>query len=151
MPKRKFTPKKGQIDFTDARYAPVINTVVTKGGKVLLVQRSKNLNFYPGYWNGISGFLDDRQSIEQKVRGELREELGIKAGDIAGIRRGNMIVQEAPDYNKTWLVMPILATVDTDKFKLDWEAKTAKWFTPNQARKLKLLPGFDAVLAQFFR
>jgi len=50
--------------------------------KILVVQRSKKLHFYPGYWNGISGFLDDQKNIEQKVKEELREELGITSRHI---------------------------------------------------------------------
>lgn len=67
----KFKPKPGQMDFIKARWTPVINCVVKYRDKFLVVQRSKSLNFYPGYWNGISGFLDDQRSLEQKVKDEV--------------------------------------------------------------------------------
>ena len=130
MAEAKFVSKPGQIDFTDARYCPVVNTVVTRGGKILLVQRSSQMRLYPNYWNGISGFLDDNRSIEEKVRDELREELGIKKTNIAKLKIGNVLIQEAPQYKKTWLVVPVLASIKIDKFQLDWEAKAAKWFNP---------------------
>ena len=72
----KFKPKPGQIDYTNARWAPVINCVVKYKDRILIVQRSSKLNFYPGYWNGISGFLDDKRSLEEKARDELKEEAG---------------------------------------------------------------------------
>lgn len=149
MAEPKFVPRKGQVDYTDIRYAPVVNTVVTCDGKFLLVQRSPHMRLYPGCWNGISGFLDDDRSVEEKVEQELREELGIVAEQIESLERGQVLLQEAPDYHKTWLVVPVLARVKTTSFKLDWEAQRARWYEPGEVKGLKLLPGFKAVLDQF--
>lgn len=146
MKKTKFKLKPGQVDYTNTRWAPVMNCVVKYGDKILVVQRSKELNFYPGYWNGISGFLDDKRSFEQKVKDELREELGIPSKEVKKIRLGEIFHQEAPKYKKTWIVHPVLVEVSTDKIKLDWEARNYKWIKVNEAKKLKLLPGFDQVL-----
>jgi isopentenyldiphosphate isomerase len=146
MKKPKFKAKPGQIDYTKARWAPVINCVLQYKNKILVVQRSKELNLYPGYWNGISGFLDDQKSLEQKVRQELKEELGIPSGQIKRIQLGGIFDQEAPEYKKTWVVHPVLVEVKTDKVKLDWEARNYQWLALQKVKKLKLLPGFDAVL-----
>ena len=146
----KFKVKPGQVDFTKARLAPVINCVVMHKNKILVVERNKNLNFYPGYWNGISGFLDDKKSLEEKVKDELREELGIERGKIKKIRLGEIFDQEEPKYKKTWIVHPVLVDVATDKVKLDWEARNYKWIKVAEAKKLKLLPGFDKVLEKLF-
>lgn len=146
MTRPPFVPQPGQIDYTYARWAPVINCVVKHDGKILVVQRSQELNFYPGYWNGVSGFLDDRRSLEEKVQDELGEELGIMPKDIISIRLGQIFDQEAPDYHKTWIVHPVLVEVATDRVRLDWEAQKYQWVTLDEARALKLLPGFDLVL-----
>ena len=74
---KKFTPKPGQVDYTNIRRAPVINCVLRYGDKILLVKRSAELRLYPNYWNGISGFLDDDRSVLEKVKDEIREETGI--------------------------------------------------------------------------
>lgn len=147
----KFQPKTGQTDYTNARWAPVINCVVKFGDKILVVQRSEKLNFYPGYWNGISGFLDDERSLGEKARDEIFEELGIPAKQIIKFTVGAIFDQEEPQYNKTWIVHPVLAEVATDKIKLDWEAQNYQWLTPAEVRKLNLLPGFDRVLNSFFK
>lgn len=149
MAEPKFVPKPGQTDYTNIRYAPVVNTVVTHGGKVLLVQRSSDMRLYPNYWNGVSGFLDDRRSIEDKVTQELSEELGIAPGDIEGLERGRIILQEAPEYSKTWFIVPVLARITRLTFRLDWEAQRAKWYTCDEIDGLDLLPGFEAVFDQF--
>ena len=146
MKKSKFKLKPGQIDYTNARWAPVINCVVKYRDKILVVQRSKDLNFYPGYWNGISGFLDDKRSFEQKVKDELREEFGIAKNKIKNIRLEEIFHQEAPKYKKSWIVHPVLIEVSGNKIKLDWEARNFKWVKLEDIKKLKLLPGFDDVL-----
>jgi NADH pyrophosphatase NudC (nudix superfamily) len=71
MAEPKFIPKPGQIDYTNIRYAPTINCIVKYQDEFLLLQRSSDLHFYPGYWNGLSGFLDDHKDIEYKVKEEL--------------------------------------------------------------------------------
>jgi len=146
MKTNKFKPKQGQVDYTNIRWTPVINCVLKYGGKILLVQRSKKLNFYPGYWNGVSGFLDDQRSLKEKVFNEIREELGIAKNKIRSIKLGEIFDQEEKKYKKTWIVHPVLVEVKTDKIKIDWEAENFKWVTFAEAEKLKLLPGFDNVL-----
>lgn len=146
MPRPKFKPKPGQIDFSHARWAPVINCVLKYKNKILVVQRSAELSFYPGYWNGVSGFLDDQQSLKQKVEEELKEELGIAKSRITKIRLGEIFDQDALKYKKTWIVHPVLVEVSTDKVRLDWEARSFRWVSLQEAGRLKLLPGFDMVL-----
>jgi len=120
--------------------------VVKYGSKILVVRRNPDLNFYPGYWNGISGFLDDQQSLKEKIYSELSEELGLTRSQIVKIKVGEIFDQDDPQYNKTWVVHPVLVEVKTDKVKLDWEASNYKWLTPIEVKKLKLLPNFIEVL-----
>lgn len=150
MKKIIFKPKQGQVDYTYVRWAPVINCVIKYRDKILVVQRSKELRFYPGYWNGISGFLDDQRSFEQKVRGELKEELCIDKKYVKSIRLGEIFHQDAPKYKKTWIVHPVLVEITTDRIKLDWEARNYRWVRLGEIHKLKLLPGFDRVLEKVF-
>lgn len=150
MAEAKFVPAPGQVDYTDIRYAPCIKViVVNSSGKVLLAKRAEDRRLYPGYWDTFDGFLDDQQSIEEKARQELLEEAGIAAADVVSLKRGQMVVIEAPDYHKTWLLMPVLAEVKTDTFTLDWEATHAKWFDPKEVKDLSLIPGSLEIIGQF--
>ena len=151
MEKPKFKPKPGQVDYTNARWAPVINCVLKFKDKILIVQRNKDLNFYPGYWNGISGFLDDDKSLEQKVKQEIKEELGINEERIISIRLGEIFDQEESKYKKTWIVHPVLVEMNTDKISLDWEAQNYQWTDLEKIKDLNLLPGFSKVLQKLFK
>jgi NADH pyrophosphatase NudC (nudix superfamily) len=151
MEEPAFKARDGQVDYTDIRYAPVVNTIVVYRNKILLLQRNPKMRLYPGYWNGISGFLDDDKSIEEKVYTELKEELGIERAHVTNLERGKPLIQESPEYNKTWLVVPVKADITTNEFKLDWEASAAKWYDPEEISALDLLPGFEPVIGQFFK
>lgn len=148
---RKFKARAGQVDFTNVRWAPVVNCVVQYKNKILVVERSKELRLYPGYWNGISGFLDDEKSLREKVFEELKEEAGLGKKHIRSMRAGEVFDQDEPRYKKTWIVHPVLVSVDTDRITLDWEARRHQWLTLSEVKKLKLLPGFDKVLEILFR
>ena len=143
---KKFQPKLGQTDFTNIRYAPVVNCVLIHEGKILLVKRSGDLNFYPNVWNGISGFLDDEKSFDEKVKEEIAEEVGITEENIISIRRGEIFHQDEPNYRKTWIVHPVLVEVKTSAVTLDWEAQRHRWLSVSEVKVLDLLPGFDEVL-----
>lgn len=142
----KFIPRDGQVDFTNIRWAPVINCVLQFEDKILVVKRSSHMRLYPNYWTGISGFLDDQKRLEEKVYEEIKEELGLSSKDIVSITLGTIFNQEAPKYKKTWIVHPVLVKVNTNVITLDWEASTYQWLKPQEVEKLKLLPGFDQVL-----
>lgn len=150
MAEPKFDPKPGQVDYTHIRWAPVVNCVVENGGKILLVRRSKDMRLYPGFWNGVSGFLDDNKGLEEKVREELREELSIQAEDITSITLGQIFDQDAPEYNKTWIVHPVLVAVKETAIQLDWEAERYMWVTIEETKQMDLLPGFGLVLDALF-
>jgi 8-oxo-dGTP diphosphatase len=144
-----FIPLPGQVDYTRIRYAPVLNAVVICQGKVLLLQRSSGMRSYPNHWCGISGYLDDDRSVEDKARQEILEEVGITADRVVSTRRGTVLLQEAPEHGKSWLVVPILVHVRGRQYRLDWESQAAGWLSMVEALSLPLLPGFEAVIAQY--
>ena len=96
------------------------------------------------------GFLDDQQSLEEKVYQELYEELGLPESAIVRIAAGQVFDQDEPKYHKTWIVHPVLVEVNTEAVKLDWEAGDCRWVTRAEAESLDLLPGFDRVLGSLW-
>lgn len=142
----RFKPKRGQTNYTNIRYAPVVHCILRYRGKVLVVQRSKALRLEPGNWGGIAGFLDDKKDFDDKVKEEIREEAGITSRYIKKIVRGEIFHREAPTYGKTWIVHPVLVDVTTQKVKLNWEARQYQWLTTQEAKKLKPVTDLPRVL-----
>lgn len=149
MPKFRFRPKPGQIDYTRARWAPVINCVVQHGKKFLIVKRNSAMRLYPGCWNGIAGFLDDQKTLEEKVKEELQEEIGIKARDILSIALGEIFDLDDSRYKKTWIVHPVLVKVKHERIRLDWEAEEYRWITPKDVKHFDITANFKKVLKNF--
>jgi hypothetical protein len=78
----------------------------------------------------------------------MLEEVGITGEKILSMQRGTVLLQEAPDCGKSWLVVPVLVRVGDRCYRLDWESQAADWFSMTEAMRLPLLPGFEAVIAQ---
>ena len=136
-----------QVDYTNIRYAPVINIVVQNtDGDILIVKRSDEIGFYPGYWNGIGGFLDDGRDLEEKVGDELSEEAGISTGQIRSIELGPIFHDDEPEYNKTWIIHPVRVRITGDIGDLDWEAQNHAWIAPDQIDQYTAIPSFYTVL-----
>ncbi|OGZ54699.1 MAG: hypothetical protein A3B25_03145 [Candidatus Ryanbacteria bacterium RIFCSPLOWO2_01_FULL_48_26] len=142
-----FKPKPGQKDFANEKRAPVVQCVVQCGNKILVARRSSRMNFYPGFWSGISGFLDDERGVEEKVKEELREEVGIGDRNIIEIIEGAIVEQNDPKYGKTWIVHPVLVKVSTDIVVPNWEIEDYRWIDPEEVGTFELVPGFDAVVS----
>ena len=150
MAEAKFIPAPGQVDYTDIRYAPCIKVIVEHQGKILLAKRAEDRRLYPGVWETIDGFLDDKKSIEEKAVEELAEEVGIPADAVSSLTRGQTALHEDPDHTKTWLLVPVLAKVTTTEYVLDWEASEACWFSPTELKQVQLIPGTLEIIGQFF-
>ncbi|MEK7628223.1 MAG: NUDIX domain-containing protein [Patescibacteria group bacterium] len=142
-----FTPRAGQIDFTHARVCPVVHCIVESELGLLLVQRSKNHPSYPGYWSGITGFLDDGKSVTEKALEEIGEELGYSAPAVDDIQIDRPLLLEDVSNQKTWLTVPVFVRVRHAQVVLDWEADTFAWMSYEKACGMSnLMPGTQIVL-----
>src|SRR3989344_8330151 len=150
MGKKVFKPKPGQTDYTNVRWAPVINCVVKHGDKILIVKRSSNMKFYPGQWNCIGGFLDDDKNLEEKVKEEMLEELEIEGKDIISMRLGEIFDFDDPRLGKTWIIHPALVEVKTDKIVLDWEGEDYRWVKPDELAGFEITPSLKKIIKDFF-
>jgi NAD+ diphosphatase len=70
-------PECGLMNFP--RLAPAVITLVERDGKALLAQ---NAAFVGGFYSILAGFVEPGESLEEAVRREIREEVGIEVRDI---------------------------------------------------------------------
>jgi NAD+ diphosphatase len=61
------------------RIAPAMMCLVTRGDEILL---ARNVNFPPGRYSALAGFLEAGESIEDAVHREVREEVGIEVSNL---------------------------------------------------------------------
>ncbi len=131
----------GRVDYTHARACPVVNCTVVYDDEVLLTYRSADVIAYPETWNGISGFIDRIQPLEDVVRDELAEEVGIVAADIAKITIRDKMVQVDEAIDREWHVFPVLVELKRKpEIRTNWENKEAKWVKRSEVLGLELMP-----------
>ncbi len=61
------------------RISPAMMCLVTRGNEILL---ARNVNFPPGRYSALAGFLEAGESAEDAVHREVREEVGIEVKDL---------------------------------------------------------------------
>lgn len=115
-------------------YATVIGVVKFKE-KILFLHRTSSRHSSPNLWQPVSGFIGDRESAEDAVLREVKEETGLD-GEI--ISSGKIF--EIADQWGRWIIAPYLISVDSDKVKIDpSEHSEYHWIYPKE------IENFDAV------
>lgn len=115
------------------RLSPSIITLVHKGEELLL---ARNHNFPEGMYSTLAGFVEPGESIEETLRREVKEEVGVKVGQIEYLGS-----QPWPFPNS--LMLGFLAEYDSGEFSLqEDEIADAQWF---HYQSLPQIPGKVAI------
>lgn len=61
------------------RLSPVVMVLVRNGARLLL---ARSPHFAPGVFSALAGFVEPGESLEQAARREVREEVGVKIGNL---------------------------------------------------------------------
>ena len=69
---------KRKRDRLSASPAICVAGVIVRDGSVLLVHRAPWVRFFPDAWDLFGGHVDDGESLEEALRREATEELGIE-------------------------------------------------------------------------
>lgn len=131
----------GRIDYTCSDTAPVVTIYVIFKGKVLLLKRSNDVLTYKGKWNTVAGYIDELKPLQEKIFGELSEELGIQKKDIKTIHIGESYTFTDNSTKKTWIVYPVNVEL-TKKIDiiLDWEHTEYRWIDPSDIDHYDTVP-----------
>ncbi|OHA89627.1 MAG: hypothetical protein A2741_02820 [Candidatus Zambryskibacteria bacterium RIFCSPHIGHO2_01_FULL_43_27] len=129
-------------DYTHARSAPVIVIFVKYRDKFLLVKRSEKVLTYQGLWSCLAGFVDDEKTMEEKVRFEIQEELGLKDSDIKEIKQGETYLFLDKELDREWIRHVFLVEITNPNLKLSWEHSEFVWITPEDSKNYTATPGF---------
>ncbi len=129
-------------DYTHARSAPVIVIFVKYRDKFLLGKRSEKMLTYQGLWSCLAGFVDDDKSIEDKVRFEINEEIGLPISDIKSIKKGDTYLFVDNNLDREWIRHLYLVEIGNANIKLSWEHSEMVWVTPEESKNYDTTPGF---------
>lgn len=109
------------------RTDPVVIMLAHRGDMCLLGRQAR---FLPGVYSALAGFLEPGESIEEGVRREVKEEAGIRVGQVR-------YHSTQPWPYPSSLMIGCLAEAITEEIKPDEdELEDARWFTRDQARDM---------------
>lgn len=130
-------------DYTNARSAPVIVIYVKYRDKWLLVKRSDRHLTYQGMWSCLAGFVDDEKSMEEKVKFEIEEELGLKQTDIKQIKQGETYLFVDKTLDREWIRHLFFVEITNPNLNLSWEHSEYVWILADDVEKYETTPGFS--------
>jgi NAD+ diphosphatase len=123
----KECPQCGYLDFP--RISPAVITLVERDGKVLLARASR---FQEEIYSVLAGFVEPGENLEETVRREIKEEVGI---DVKDIRYFGSQPWPFPES----LMLAFTATYAGGEICVDnEEILRAGWFAPDE---LPAIPG----------
>lgn len=103
------------------RIAPAMMALVTRGRELLLARAHR---FAPGMYSALAGFVEPGESIEDCVRREVREEVGLEVGKLT-------YFDSQPWAFPHSLMIAYTAEYAGGDIRLDdVEIAEARWFTP---------------------
>ncbi len=123
----------GKLELHDIKPTPVVTCFIEKDDKLLIVKRSDEVGSFQGRWSGISGYLEDKDPLEQAKR-EITQETKL---DVEFIRKGNIVLARGED--NIWEVHPFLFRTEEEPV-LDWENSEYRWVTKEELKELKTVP-----------
>ena len=105
--------------------------------EILLGKRANNQIFYPSMWGLPGGMIEYGEPIEDTVKREVREEMGV---EVRIIKRAKGIYEHFPnkDCNFHMIDIPYYAKIIKGIPKPEDETSKVRWFKPSELEKMKL-------------
>ena len=109
----------------------IVTSFLIKNGKVLILKRSSKVGSFRGKWAGVSGFIEDENSLEAALR-EIKEETGIDSKYLELLKIGVPFDIKDIMNDTIWSINPFLFLFKGEKINIDWEHDTFEWVYPKE-------------------
>ena len=111
--------------------------ILVEDGRILLGKRSPGRKLYPGVWDMIGGHQEDGESLDQTLRREFEEEIGVTPTEF---RELAVLAEPAPEINgrRAYHVYAITAWRGPEPAIRTDEQTDIRWFTVAEALALDL-------------
>ena len=109
------------------RISPAMMVLVTRGHELLL---ASNVNFPPGRYSALAGFLEAGESIEAAIRREVAEEVGIQ------VHRPRYFGSQSWPFPHSLMIAFTAEWLAGDIHVDPTEIRDARWFSPDALPEL---------------
>ena len=125
------------------RFMVAAGAVIELGttGKILLVQRSRQLDWHPGEWEITYGRIAQFESPEEGLRREIQEELGLTDIEVGGILRVWHIYRGSKKAENDLVGITYRCKTLSDTVVLSDEHEQYTWVTPEEALSMIHIDG----------
>jgi 8-oxo-dGTP diphosphatase len=116
----------------------VDNIITNDKGQILLIRRSKKEKNFPGQWGLVSGFIEWGETVEQALKREAKEEVGVGVEVVRFTGRYYDSPSRHP--TKSTVCLPHICKIIKGEPKVNQpsEVEEVKWFNPAEIRDLKM-------------
>lgn len=147
MPEDRNSPSsRPRLDFSEARFRPVLHAVIYSDSRILLVRRSAGMASNPHRWGGVSGYLDGKEQLISQALRECAEEISMPPTAVSSAYLGRPFVNDDPRNDVTWVAFPLLLMCDPFDPVLNAEADAVRWAVPTNLPRLHYVPGFHEIV-----
>ena len=139
-------------DGQSAAYTRVATSVITSGGRILLVRRSGAMGTMPGLWSCVSGVIEGGEAALDRAVAEIREETGMGVGDAVLLRSGDPLLVDDPARGRRaragWEISPFLFEARTRRVRLNRENSAYRWVRRSEIDCYNAVPRLGEVVAR---
>jgi 8-oxo-dGTP pyrophosphatase MutT (NUDIX family) len=120
-------------------------------GKILLAQRSHDLDWHPGEWEIGYGRVAQFESAEEGLRREVKEELGIEDLEIVRVQRVWHIYRGSKKAENDLIGITFHCMTGQENVQISAEHQGYQWVNPNVALEMVRIPGIREDIEEFIR
>lgn len=118
-----------------ATHAIAVKVQIWRDGRLLIIKRSEDDDYYAGFWDVPGGGLHKGETIDEGLRREAREESGLSLSKVRPLTTWSH--GEGDTFE---LGLSFLATADTDAVVLSEEHTDHRWLAPDEVSDVKFPP-----------
>ena len=122
----------------DHPWIGVDNIIINEKGEILLGKRSEQEKNFPGKWNLVSGMMEWGETVEEALKREAMEEIGVEVEVVKFTGRYYDAKDRHP--TKTCIALPHLCKIVSGEPRVvdPEEIVEVKWFKPEEIREMEL-------------
>ena len=108
-------------------HSVAVKVHIWRKGKLLIIKRAPDDDFYAGFWDVPGGSLHQDETVEQGLRRETQEEVGLTLSRIRPLTTWSYGKDDTFEIG-----LSFLATTDTTTVSLSEEHTEFVWLTPDK-------------------